>query len=160
MSLVTAMKDKLFLIFLLIIPVSIFASDEDVFAIANKLKQSIIAEDIEYLRSLDHDGNLVEPENLKYVFDSNWIKKFDSEKISISELLTSHDILTFVEKHDFQGRDIFYIYWSINDPQFGVQLSNHEWLKSNAACALEKKNDGNWYLFNHLCFAETEGPYQ
>lgn len=136
------------------------AADDSVFSQAEMLRRAIVQQDVSYLRSLDRSGELLTEENISYLFDSSWIRKVDQNKVSIREILSSANVTTLVSEHEFRGKKIYYIYWVSDQRGGGISLTWNEWLRTVSACALTRDEDGSWQFYNHLCFAETGGPFE
>ena len=150
----------LFLMLSLVTPSMGCAADDSVFAQAEVLRLAIVQHDMGFLRSLDSSGELITEENMSYLFDSSWIKTVDENKVSVREILSSASVTTLISEHEFRGKRMYYIYWISDQRGDGISLTRDEWLRTIAACALTKSDDGRWAFYRHLCFAETGGPFE
>ena len=135
-------------------------AEDDVFSEANRLKQAILGKDLDYIRALDPSGTLLLPENLDYLFDEASAKSVHAESHSVQQILRTVTTLPLISRYELNGRLVYTIYWVADDAEGKAVLGWEHWMKTVAACAIERAADGKWMFAGNLCFAETGGPFE
>ncbi len=135
-------------------------AEDDVFSEADRLRQAILDKDMNYIRSLDPSGDLMLPENLAYLFDEASAISIHPKAHSVQHILRSTTTLPLISRYELKGRLVYDIYWVADDAEGKSVLDWEHWMKTVAACAIERSPEGKWMFAGHLCFAETGGPFE